>query len=299
MSNFIFADKKMQDIWQDFIAHFKSESTISSYQTDISEFIDYVDKGMDQITAKDVASYYSFMQQKVSAKILQPSTLAKKMRELNSFSSYLFDNRGLYDIDESYRNYFEPYLKLIEKVSKQANAIPIEDIDAIFVAAQQDSMAYCMLTLLYRMGLSTTEIGELHRNDISLYDNGAYLFVPRRQDACFIPEDVYHILEGYLSKSEEKTYLFYNKRGNKINSMYFSRLMKKYTSLAGVPSYSAEALRNSCAYTMFAYHAKPEEVAQEMGVTETQIRRYKNLNYMNTSSRETRNLVKIKVEPPS
>ena len=299
MSNFIFADKKMQDIWQDFIAHFKSESTILSYQTDILEFIDYVDKGMDQITAKDVASYYSFMQQKVSAKILQPSTLAKKMRELNSFFSYLFDNRGLYDIDESYRNYFEPYLKLIEKVSKQANAIPIEDIDAIFVAAQQDSMAYCMLTLLYRMGLSTTEIGELHRNDISLYDNGAYLFVPRRQDACFIPEDVYHILEGYLSKSEEKTYLFYNKRGNKINSMYFSRLMKKYTSLAGVPSYSAEALRNSCAYTMFAYHAKPEEVAQEMGVTETQIRRYKNLNYMNTSSRETRNLVKIKVEPPS
>ena len=59
------------------------------------------------------------------------------MRELNSFSSYLFDNRGLYDIDEEYRNYFEPYLKLIEKVSKQANAIPIEDIDAIFVAAQQ------------------------------------------------------------------------------------------------------------------------------------------------------------------
>ena len=155
------------------------------------------------------------------------------------------------------------------------------------------------LHFLYRMGLSTTEIGELQRNDISLYDNGAYLFVPGRQDACFIPEDVYHILEDYLSKSEEKTYLFYNKRGNKINSMYFSRLMKKYTLLAGVPSYSAEALRNSCAYTMFAYHAKPEEVAQEMGVTETQIRRYKNLNYLNISSRETRNLVKIRVEPPS
>ena len=299
MSNFIFADKKMQDIWQDFIAHFKSESTILSYQTDILEFINFIDKGMDQITSEDVASYYDFMQQKVSAKILQPSTLAKKIRELNSFFSYLFDNKGLYGIDEDYRNYFEPYLKLIEKVSKQANAIPVEDIDAIFVAAQQDSMAYCMLTFLYRMGLSTTEIGELQRNDISLYDNGAYLFVPGRQDSCFIPEDVYHILEDYLSKSEEKTYLFYNKRGNKINSMYFSRLMKKYTLLAGVPSYSAEALRNSCAYTMFAYHAKPEEVAQEMGVTETQIRRYKNLNYLNISSRETRNLVKIRVEPPS
>lgn len=85
MSNFIFADKKMQDIWQDFIAHFKSESTILSYQTDILEFINFIDKGMDQITSEDVASYYDFMQQKVSAKILQPSTLAKKIRELNSF----------------------------------------------------------------------------------------------------------------------------------------------------------------------------------------------------------------------
>ena len=69
----------MQDIWQDFIAHFKSESTILSYQTDILEFINFIDKGMDQITSEDVASYYVFMQQKVSAKILQPSTLAKKI----------------------------------------------------------------------------------------------------------------------------------------------------------------------------------------------------------------------------
>ena len=68
MSNFIFADKKMQDIWRDFIAHFKSESTILSYQTDILEFINFIDKGMDQITSEDVASYYVFMQQKVSAK---------------------------------------------------------------------------------------------------------------------------------------------------------------------------------------------------------------------------------------
>ena len=62
--------------------------------------------------------------------------------------------------------------------------------------------------------------------------------------------------------------------------MYISRMMKKYTTLAGIPSYSAESLRNSCAYTMFAYDAKPEQVAREMGVTESQIRRYKNMNYM-------------------
>ena len=76
-------------------------------------------------------------------------------------------------------------------------------------------------------------------------------------------------------------------------------LMKKYTTLAGIPSYSAESLRNSCAYTMFAYDAKPEQVAREMGVTESQIRRYKNMNYMDTTSRAIRGLVKLKAELPS
>ena len=74
--------------------------------------------------------------------------------------------------------------------------------------------------------------------------------------------------------------------------------MKKYTTLAGIPSYSAEALRNSCVYTMFSYHAKPEQIAKEMGVTDSQIRRYNNKNYIDSTSREVRSLVKIKIELP-
>ena len=133
---------------------------------------------------------------------------------------------------------------------------------------------------------------------VGAYDNGVYLSVPGRRDACFMPEDVYKVLLTYLVQRDDNVYLFFNSRGNKLNPMYISRLMKKYTSMAGVPAYSAEALRNSCIYTMFTYHAGPDQIAREMGVTNSQIRRYDNMNYLDTASREIRNLVKIKVDAP-
>lgn len=42
-------------------------------------------------------------------------------------------------------------------------------------------------------------------------------------------------------------------------------MLKKFTSLAGISSYSAENIRNTCGVTLFAYGAKPEQVARQMG----------------------------------
>jgi len=75
-------------------------------------------------------------------------------------------------------------------------------------------------------------------------------------------------------------------------------MMKKYTAKAGVPSYSAEALRNVCAVAMFAYGASPEQVASQMGITQMQIKRYKNISYREDLARKANHLVKIKVESP-
>ena len=239
-----------------------------------------------------------FSKKKINEKELQPSTVAKKIRELNSLSTYIEENKEYYHIKDNYQNHFAAYLPHIEKMSKFAHSVPIEDIDKLLIAAQPNYMVYCIITLLYRMGLSSTEIVELMPEHFTIYDNGVYLRIPKRRETCFVPEDVYKIIEKYLSQRIENKYLFYNSRGTKLNTMYISRMMKKYTTLAGIPSYSAESLRNSCAYTMFAYDAKPEQVAREMGVTESQIRRYKNMNYMDTTSRAIRGLVKLKAEPP-
>lgn len=80
--------------------------------------------------------------------------------------------------------------------------------------------------------------------------------------------------------------------------MYISRLFKKYTQLAGIPNYSSESLRNSCAFTMFAYNATTEQVAKQMGVTETMIKRYKGKYYKENIVRNANKLTKVKVELP-
>ncbi len=300
MSDSHFFDSRMENIWHDFIAHFQSNSTVASYRSDLEEFLQFSQKPFTKITAEDVKAYFTCQKKRVEQGGLKPSTLAKKIRELNSISSYIYENKERYGIDDNYQNHFEAYRNVVEKVSRLAKAIPVEHIDRLLAASQKDDMAYCIFILLYRMGFSTTEIIELRPNALSVFKNGAYMKVPGRKDACFVPEDVYQILEAYLSDFHDgNEYLFYNKKGRKLYPMYISRLMKKYTSQAGLPSYSAEALRNSCAYTMFSYHVKPDQVAKEMGVTSKQIYRYRDYNYLDTSSRTTRSMVKIKIEPPN
>ena len=56
-------------------------------------------------------------------------------------------------------------------------------------------------------------------------------------------------------------------------------MMKKYCEKAKIPSYSAEAVRNCCAFNLFAYGATEEQVSDQMGRTVCQIKRYKGMGY--------------------
>ena len=268
MNSLYASDQLKQVIWPDFISHFRSEVSISSYRTDITEFMNYFQRDFTALNDAMAQEYYVWLEKKVKQGNIQPITMAKKYRELHSFADYIVKNRDNYDIPDNFQDYFFPYLKGVAKIEKLARSIPIEDIDKLFAAAQNDLMAYCILVLIYRVGLSSTEVTGLKLSDFAAYDNGVVVTIAGRDTDCFVPEDVYAILEKYIAVRDEHEYLFYNKRRNKLNTMYISRLMKTYTQLAEIDNYSAEALRNSCAVTMFAYSAKPEQVAAQMGVTQ-------------------------------
>uniref|UniRef100_UPI004056C3DA tyrosine-type recombinase/integrase n=1 Tax=Agathobacter sp. TaxID=2021311 RepID=UPI004056C3DA len=297
--NSIYASEQLkQVIWQDFITHFKSISSIVSYQSDIDEYLNYIQKDFLLQNSTDAENFYAHLIQKSDAGKIKPNTIAKKIRELHSFATYICENRENYQIPKSFKDEFLPYLGYLAKLEKYAKSVPIEHIDRMMKAAQDDLMAYCIITLLYRVGLSSTEIVELKLAHFEAYDNGVYAFVPGRKEASYIPEDVYLILERYLAAREEHEYLFYNSRRNKLNIKYISRMIKKYAQLAGVPAYSAETLRNSCAFTMFTYDANPEQVAKQMGVTQTMIKRYQSRVYKDNVLKNANQLIKIKVELP-
>ena len=289
----IYASKETsQAIWPDFIAHFRNDTTKASYQTDLDEVMNYLEKDFITFDKKDVRKYFEWQNSRVEAGELKASTMAKKIRECHSFAEYISEHI------HTYEDLFSEYLPMIEKQEKYVKGIPIEDIDKLFSAASDDISAYCIMALLYRAGFTSTEITELKLQDVEEYADGVYIYIRARRKACYIPEDAVDILFRYLNQREDAEYLFYNKKKAKLNTMYISRMMKKYTSLAGIPAYSAENIRNSCGLTMFAYGAKEKHVAEQLGTTQIQIKRYNNMSYKNQLQRQAHELVTLRLVPP-
>lgn len=287
-----------ESIWPDFTAHFKSSTTKGSYESDLEEYMEYIQKDFLEADKNDVKLYYGLMQKEVEKGKIKPATMAKKFRELHSFSEYICENRRRYGVAENYQDIYRPYLKFLAKQEKLAHSVPVEHIDRLLMAAQKDWMAYTIIVLLHRTGISSTEITQLTPEDFTAYDNGVYVHIKERREPGFIPEDAFIVLEKYMAVREPNEFLFYNSRGGKLNTMYISRMLKKYALLAGIPSYSANSIRNTCGFTMFAYGAKPDQVARQMGVTAMQIKRYKGMAYKDNLKSQACNLVKLRVEPP-
>lgn len=288
-----------QQIWQDYIAHFRSETTVKTYEADIGGFMMFFNKDFRMLTQDDVKKYYEFMQERVEQKVVKPGTVAKKFRELHSFAEYVCENREKYHVGAEFDDFFYPYLKKLEKQKKFAKTVSIDQIDGLLKAAEDDLQAYLILVLLYRVGLTSTEIVGLKLEDFALYENGMYVSVEGRKPLCYVPEDAQVVLEKYLEESERKEYLFYNRRGNQLNLMYISRLLEKLAKKAGVPKCSAESIRNTCGVTLYAYGANASQVASQLGVTKLQIHRYKNEAYADDLQKAANHLVKVKVEPPN
>lgn len=285
-------------IWEDFVRGFKSKTSASMYKTDVSEFLDLIEKDFLLISRSDVDLYYEFLTEKVNDGKIQPGTMAKKFRELHSVAAFIEKNRSDYDIPDTFDDFFYPYLLRVAKVENFAKTIPTEHIDKLLVASKENRMSFCMITLIFRVGLSSTELIELRPEDFGEYDNGTFVFVSERDEWCHVPDDAAAIVIDYLENRKENTYLFYNTRGGKMNTMFVSRLMKNLCQKANVPEYSAQTLRGACASTMFSCGASPSQVAKRIGVTTNQIKRYKNLTYKKELLGNAGKLVKIRVELP-
>ncbi len=288
-----------QAIWGDFIAHFRSETTQASYQTDIEEIMNYFHKDFLCINSGEIQEYFTYIEHKVKRREMKPGTMAKKFRELHSFAEYICENRKKYKIDETFQDGYYPYLKLVAKQEKFVRTIPIEHVDRLLQEAEENRMEYCILVLLYRVGLSSTEIVDLKLEHFAEYDNGVFVYSEKRKQACYVPEDAVLVLKEYLDAREDYVPLFYNKRGNPLNTMYISRMMKKYTTRANLPTYSAENLRNACGMTLFAYGAESRQVAAQLGISQVQIQRYHNVRYKDDLQKSGNSLVKLRVALPN
>lgn len=263
--------------------------------------MNYFGKDIVQIGESDAQEYFHVMENRITEKRIKPATVAKKFRELHSFAEYICENREKYGIEEDYRDVFYPFLKLLEKQKKFAKTVSLADIDRLLQAAKDDIQAYTILVLLYRAGLTSTEITGLRAEDFARYENGMYAFVEGRKNLVYIPDDAAAVLEQFMESGQSGQkggWLFVNSRNRQLNLMYISRLLQKLGKKAGVKECSAQSIRNACACTLYAYEAEPWQVAGQLGVTQTQIHRYKNTVYREEIQRAANKLVRVRVIPP-
>ncbi len=276
------------EIWDLFRKRFRSPSTEASYWSDIMEFCRITGRCFAEADRGDVKRYYELMSRRTERGQLSPRTLTKKFRELHSFAEF-----------SQTEDFFYPYLKNLPRESGLAKCVPVEEMDALLRAASEEQAAYTILTLLYRTGMTSTEIIALDGpEDFAIYEDGCYAVLSGREEPCFIPEDAWNILMEYMDQREVHESLFYNRSGRRLNTMYISRMMKRLCGKAGIPPYSAEAVRNCCAFNLFSYGASAGQTAAQMGRTEQQIRRYKGLSYRNNLRRKANELVKVRIEKP-
>lgn len=283
--------------WDLFRKRFKSPVTEASYYSDIMEFCRLTGKAFAKNNADDVRRYYEWMSARIREGRLSPVTVTKKFRELHSYAAFLMEEGGY--LPDREHDYFYPYLKHMTKESSLAGAIPVEEMDALFKAASNDLSVYAILTLMYRAGLSSTEITHIRgEDDFIQYDDGVYLMLSGREEPCFIPQDAWEIVSVYMDQREVYGTLFYNRNGRPLNVMYISRMMKKYCALAGIRDHSAQEVRNCCAFNLFAYGATDEQTARQMGRTKQQIRRYRGAGYCGNLKKQASDLVRIRIEKP-
>lgn len=293
-----FSDISDFGVWKEFAKHFRRKETADAYMADIREFEQVCAKKILDAGAEEAAFYYDWLSKRADAGEISGSTLGKKLWELHSFAAFAAEKQGMYGVPPDFTDCFFSWLRVAGQKEKLVQSVPVEDLDALYQVAQENLMAYTIITLIHRIGLSSREIGDLKPEDFSEYENGSFVSVRGRDELCYIPPDVVQIIELYLSKRDAVEYLFYNRNGNPLNKMYISRLLKKYTEKAGIPSLSAEKIRTTCGITMYAYGLGVRQVARQMGITGTQIKKYQNIQYKDNLSLKANELVKIKVDPP-
>lgn len=285
-------------LWEDFTKHFRNAKTQETYFGDINEFLEMVQKDFLFFSASDVRWYYQEMKKRVEKQEIRNKTLEKKLKELHAFAEFILNHKKEYEIPADFQDHFYSYLIYFSKEEEIKEVFPIEHLDKMLCAAQEESMVYTILVLFYRVGLLSTDICALKPSDFIEKEGQLYLILREKREVVYIPKDVAEVLKCYEQVREENEYYFFNGRGNPLNTMYLHRMMRRITKKAGVPEYSAMDLRSAYAGTLYAYGAKDNQVADQIRITQMHIKRYENGEFQEDIKKSAADLIKMIVLPP-
>lgn len=230
-----------------------STNTISSYKTDLKEYIEFIEKNYylrdpNQITKQHIRNFIGRLKRKQNT----ASSISRKVSAIRSFHKYLLLEK-LVDVNVS------TGVSLPKKESKLPVILSIDEVDGLIIASDGDEPLElrnkAMLELLYGSGLRISELLNLRLQDLHL-NMGFINVIGKGNKERIVPigEQGQQAVKNYLDKGRTilkkipGDILFVNNRGSEISRVGFYKTLKKLVIKAGImKDVSPHTLRHSFA----------------------------------------------------
>ncbi len=249
-----------------------SKNTIISYQNDLRDYLDFIDKNYhinrpDQITKQHALNYLNHLKRAE----LAGKTIARKLSAIKSFHHYLLSEKM---VDEN----------IILSISqpKIAHPLPVvlnlDEVERLIASAQGENKILdlrnvAMVELAYGSGLRVSELIQLKISDLHLI-NGVVKVLGKGSKERIVPlgENAIIAIRRYLVDSrplihpEGKDMLFVNKNGQKLSRVGFYKIIQSLAEKAHIEkSISPHTLRHSFATHLLENGADLRAVQELLG----------------------------------
>ncbi|MGK9476479.1 site-specific tyrosine recombinase XerD [Melioribacter sp. OK-6-Me] len=217
-----------------------SENTVSSYQSDLKKFFDFLYRenvsDLNDVTSEVISKYLEEMRQLG----IDSSTSARYMSALRGFWSFL-ENMNYVSSNPTEK------LTGIHISRKLPSVLSVEEIDLILQSVDVSTPAglrdRAILELFYSSGLRVSELINLRMTDL-LFDDEVIRVLGKGSKERFVPvgkSAVYWINE-YLkmgrpflkNQIRSENFVFLSRRGTKLSRMWIWKIFERYSKQAGI-----------------------------------------------------------------
>ncbi len=249
-----------------------SKNTIRSYQIDLVDYVQFMNKlyhitTPDKVTKEHAVNYMNHLKRAD----LTAKSIARKLSAVKSFHRYLVSEK-LVD-DNIFKSISQP------KVSKSLPVVLNQsEIRLLIETAKKDTHPLglrnvAMLELAYGSGLRVSEVVDLRLSDLHL-TNATVSITGKGSKERIVPLGDYSIISmrAYLVEGrplihpEGKDILFVNRSGGKLSRIGFYKIIQKLASDAGIEKpISPHTLRHSFATHLLENGADLRAVQELLG----------------------------------
>lgn len=256
---------------KDFLEYLKinkkySSHTISSYEDDILEFYNVIDKDIINMNEDKVRIYLTYLYERK----LNRNSVSRKLSSIRSFYNYL------YNMDIVVKNYFID-IHNPKKTKGLPHYLKEEEIDKLFdipdIKSPLGQRNLLIIEMLYATGVRVSELVNIKVKDIDKYnDSIKILGKGSKERIVYFGSFCKHSLDMYLNDGRIKLdknkneYLFLNKNGNKLSDRMIRNILDDLILKAGVDKHiSPHMIRHTFATDMLNSGADLMTVKELLG----------------------------------